>query len=207
MKTSIPLVYIERQLVRQLSSFFLLDETDYDLINVKMGGVISRCEYCFSRTDNKYYSYNGETYFSPYQSAQYTIFLYYFSNTLSHEPDGRLLADKLYYLNKIMNACDLYHEIELPDFFRLDHPVGSVMGRAKYGDGFRFAQNCTVGNNKGIYPILGNNVRMCANSSIIGKCVIGNNVTIGANSGVKDENIPDNCLVFGHSPHLIIKQR
>lgn len=38
MKTSIPLVYIERQLVRQLSSFFLLDETDYDLINVKMGG-------------------------------------------------------------------------------------------------------------------------------------------------------------------------
>lgn len=48
---------------------------------------------------------------------------------------------------------------------------------------------------------------MCANSSIIGKCVIGNNVTIAANSGVKDENIPDNSLVFGHSPNLIIKVR
>lgn len=106
-----------------------------------------------------------------------------------------------------MNACDLYHEVELPSFFKLDHPVGSVMGRAKYGNGFSFTQNCTVGNNKGIYPIIGENVRMCANASIIGKCVIGNNVTIGANSGVKDEDIPDNSLVFGQSPHLIIKQR
>lgn len=42
-----------------------------------MGGVISRCEYCFSRTKNKYYSCDGETYFNPYQSAQYTIFLYF----------------------------------------------------------------------------------------------------------------------------------
>ena len=61
------------------------------------------------------------------------------------------------------------------------------MGRAEYGEGFSFGQNCTVGNNKGIYPVLGENVRMCANSSIIGNCRIGDNVIIGANSGVKDE--------------------
>lgn len=149
----------------------------------------------------------GEPYFNPYQSAQYTIFLYYFSNTVSRETDCRFLADKLYYLNKIMNACDLYHEVELPKFFKLDHPVGSVMGRARYGEGFSFSQNCTVGNNRGIYPVIGENVRMCANSSIIGNCVIGNNVTIGANSGVKDENIPDDSLVFGHSPNLIIVRK
>jgi len=107
----------------------------------------------------------------------------------------------------VMNGCDLFYEIGLPRFFHLDHPVGSVMGRAKYGEGFSFGQNCTVGNNRGIYPVLGENVRMCANSSIIGNCNIGDNVIIGANSGVKDENIPDNSLVFGYSPHLIIKQR
>ena len=169
--------------------------------------MISRCEYCFSYTKNKYYSCDGETYFNPYQSAQYTIFLYFFSNTVSQETHNRLLADKLYYLNKIMNGCDLYHEVALPDYFTLDHPVGSVMGRAEYGEGFSFGQNCTVGNNRGIYPIIGRNVRMCANSSIIGNCHIGNNVTIGANSGVKDENVPDNCIVFGYSPNLIIKQK
>ena len=132
---------------------------------------------------------------------------YYFANTISYETGNQLLADKLYYLNKIMNACDLYHEVELPDFFTLDHPVGSVMGRARYGEGFSFSQNCTVGNNRGIYPTLGQNVQMCANSSIIGDCNIGDNVIIGANSGVKDENVPDNCIVFGYSPNLTIKQK
>ena len=106
-----------------------------------------------------------------------------------------------------MNGCDLYHEVNLPHYFTLDHPVGSVMGRAEYGEGFSFGQNCTVGNNKGIYPVLGENVRMCANSSIIGNCRIGDNVIIGANSGVKDEDVPDNSIVFGYSPHLIIKDK
>lgn len=70
-----------------------------------------------------------------------------------------------------------------------------------------FSQNCTVGNNRGIYPYIGQNVYMCANSSIIGNCHIGNNVIIGANSGVKDEDIPDDCMVFGYSPNLIIKRK
>lgn len=207
MLTAIPLSNIEKQLIHQLSSFFILETFEIELIKIKMQGVISRCEKCFARTSNKYYFHDSKTFFSPYQSAQYTIFLYYFSNTIFRESATRLLADKLYYLNKIMNACDLYYEVELPEFFRLDHPVGSVMGRARYGDGFSFAQNCTVGNNRGIYPIIGENVRMCAGSSIIGDCKIGHDVIIGANSGVKDENIPDNSLVFGHSPYLIIKQR
>lgn len=174
---------------------------------IKLGGVILRCEHCFSLNPNKYYSQVGNVYFSPYQSAQYTIFLYYFSNTIWKESRDENLAAKLYYLNKIMNGCDLYYEVELPAFFMLDHPVGSVMGRAKYGNGFQFGQNCTVGNNKGIYPIIGENVRMCANTSIIGNCHIGNNVVIGSNSGVKDEDIPDNSIVFGYSPNLIIKRK
>lgn len=122
------------------------------------------------------------------------------------EPESRL-ADKVYYLNKMLNGCDLYHQVELPKFFRLDHPVGSVMGRAVYGEGFMFAQNCTVGNNKGIYPIIGENVRMCAYSSILGNCKIGNNVILGAHAAVKDTDIPDNSIVFGQSPNLILKKQ
>lgn len=117
MITSISIEAIEKQLLQQLSSFFFLSEEDEMLINIKWG-VISRCEYCFSRTKNKYYSCDGETYFNPYQSAQYTIFLYFFANTISQDTDNRLLADKLYYLNKIMNGCDLYHEVNLPHYLR-----------------------------------------------------------------------------------------
>lgn len=89
----------------------------------------------------------------------------------------------------------------------LDHPVGTVMGRANYSDYFSFAQNCTVGNNNGIYPTIGSKVRMCANSMILGNCIIGNNVTLGANCCVKDETIESDTIVFGSSPNLIIKYK
>lgn len=207
MKTSLSVETIEKNLLRQLSGFWEISKEEELLIKVKMGGVLSRCEYNFERTPNKYYSQNGNTFFNPLQSAQYTIFLYYFSNTIIKETGNRSLADKLYYLNKIMNGCDLYHEVELPRFFKLDHPVGSVMGRAQYGEGFSFGQCCTVGNNKGIYPVIEENVRMCAFSSIIGNSRIGNNVTLGAGTLIKDENIPSDCLVFGQSPNLIIKRK
>lgn len=106
-----------------------------------------------------------------------------------------------------MSSCDLFYEVELPDFFMLDHPQGTVMGRAKYSDGFSFSQYSTVGNNKGIYPVIGRNCEMCMNSAIIGNCHIGDNVTIGAGALVKDEDIPSDCMVFGQSPNLIIKAK
>ena len=145
-------------------------------------------------------------FFNPFHSGQYCIYLYYLSNEVWKYGDS-ILADKVYYLNKIMNGCDLFYEVELPEVFMLDHPVGSVMGRAIYGERFTFGQNCTVGNNKGIYPKIGCNVKLSTHSSIIGNCHIGDNVTIGAYACVKDQDIPDNSIVFGQSPNLIIKSK
>ena len=207
MKTSISISDIEEQLLVQLSSHFIIKQNDKSLIRDNLFETLKRVEYCFEKTPNKYYSKNGETYFNPYHSAQYTIFLYYLSNTI-YKTGTSLLSDKIYYLNKIMNACDLFYAIELPDFFMLEHPVGSVMGRATYGEGFMFYQNCTVGGNLRLeYPVIGKHVRMYANSSIIGKCIIGDEVQVAAGSLIKDENIPNNCIVFGQSPNLIVKKK
>ena len=79
----------------------------------------------------------------------------------------------------------------------LDHPVGSVLGRAQYGEFFSFSQNCTVGNNKGIYPVIGKNVGMLSGSKILGKCEIGDNVIVAANTYIKDQSVPPYSLVFG----------
>ncbi len=68
-------------------------------------------------------------------------------------------------------------------------------------------QNCTVGGNKGFYPTLGKNFRMMSGSKILGESNVGDNVTLAANTYVKDTDIPDNSLVFGNSPNLIIKLR
>lgn len=90
--------------------------------------------------------------------------------------------------------------------------MDDVMGRAQYGEGFSFLQGCTVGGYTPIskipvYPTIGENVAMYANSTIIGNCTIGNNVNIGAGALVKNEDIPSDTNVFGQSPNLIIKSR
>lgn len=205
MITSVPQEQIIENLFRQLNLFGVTLDEQNVILRIK-GGVFARVERCFKQTPNKYYSKDGEIYFNPYHSGQYCIFLYFLSNEVWKKGNS-LLADKIYFLNKMLNACDMFYEVELPDFFMLDHPVGSVMGRAKYSNGLSFAQNCSVGNNNGIYPVLGSHVRMCANSSILGNCHIGDNVTIGAYACVKDQDVPANSIVFGQSPNLIIKPK
>jgi serine O-acetyltransferase len=141
------------------------------------------------------------------------IFLYFLSNTIYKTGGATSLCDKVYYLNKIMNSVDLLYAIELPVHWSAEHPLGSVMGRAKYGDKFFFYQGCTVGgsgrmdgNGNCIYPIIEENVTLYCNSTVLGKCHIGKNVRIGAGAIVKDQDIPDDCTVFGESPNLIIKK-
>ena len=163
-----------------------------------------RSFYCFKNTKNKYYGDLGEIKFSPWHSGQWCIFLYYLSNCLSSQHSDT--ASKVYYLNKMLNNVDLYHEVELPIVFSLDHPLGSVLGRAIYGNYFSFSQGCTVGNNKGIYPTIGTNVRMLSNSKIIGRSKIGDNAVISANCYIKDIDVPSDTIVFGQSPNLTFRK-
>ena len=199
---------ILKGLISQLTSFFSVSGEETNVLNSLSETVFKRCEINFSKNKNKYYSKSGEAYFNPCHSGQYTVFLYYFSNTVfKNESHHIRLADKIYYLNRIMNACDLFYEVELPEIFMLDHPLGSVMGRGKFGEYFAFSQNCTVGNNNNIFPVIGKHVTMTANSMILGNSKIGNNVILGAGACVKDQNVPDDSFVFGSSPNLIIKKR
>lgn len=166
---------------------------------------LAKVNKCFEVTKNKYYHNETGVYFSPFHSGQYAIFLYYLSNTIYHAGGSSLLATKLYYLNKILHSIDWYYEIELPEYWGFEHPLGSVLGRAKYSNGFFFYQGCTVGGNKGKYPSMGKNVILYSNVTILGDTNIGNNVIISTGSMIKDAIIPNNCLVFGQSPNLIIK--
>ena len=90
--------------------------------------------------------------------------------------------------------------------------MGSVMGKADYGNHFFFYQGCTVGGNRDksgklYYPVIGENVLMYSNSSILGDALIGNNVIISAGTIIVGDNVPDNSIVFGRTPNLIIKRK
>ena len=148
--------------------------------------------------------------FNILHSVSWSIFLYRISRLL-YIKGNQYEADCVYYLNKIMNANDWYYEVQLPVHFMAEHPLGSVLGKAKYGDYLFVYQGTTIGGNrkngKLFYPKLGNNLVLYANSTILGDTVIGNNVIISANTYLINENIPNNCIVFGQSPNLVIKNK
>lgn len=120
-------------------------------------------------------------------------------------------ADIVYYLNKIMHANDWFYQIKLPVHFLAEHPIGSVLGKANYGDYLFVYQGTTIGGNrkkgKLFYPTLGSNVLLYANSTVLGDTKIGNNVIISADTYLLNEDIPDNCIVFGKSPNINIKMK
>lgn len=194
---------------KQLNSLFIFDQaTEGELLAQGVDAALEQCKYCFAHTANKYYHKENQIYFNPFHSGQYSIFLYFLAaSVFGRVKSGSTLPDRIYYLNKCLNGLDLFYEVRMPKVFFLDHPVGSVLGRAIYGERFFFSQNCTVGNNKGVYPEFGQNVKMLSGSKVLGNCRIGDNVIIAANTYVKDCDIPECSLVFGSSPNLIIKTK
>ncbi len=161
---------------------------------------------------NKYVWHDGEPVFTPWNSAQYAVFLYLVSNSIYREYGGAKEADLVYYLNKVMHACDWFYAIELPEIFFGEHLMGSVLGRARYGNHFFIYQGTTVGGNRDsdgkiLYPVIGNHVLMYTGSCIIGNCSVGSNVILSAGTIVLNEDIPDNAIVFGKSPDLMIKRK
>lgn len=194
-------------LIKRLENFFLLSEEERIEIKNFHPYVLDKLKTCFEGIDNKYFKRNEKIFFSPNHSGQYLIYLYFYSNVFSSIGiTGNKLKDKIYYLNKILHSVDIYAEVKLPSVFFFEHPLGLVLGRAIYGNNFFAMQGCTVGGNKGKYPIIGENVKMFSNSKIIGNSIIGDNVWLSANSYIKDEDIPNQSIVFGSSPNLIIKQ-
>ena len=55
--------------------------------------------------------------------------------------------------------------------------------------------------------MIGEHVIMYSNSKILGNSTIGNNVIISANTYIKGEDIPDDCIVFGRTPDILIRQK
>lgn len=196
---------IERLLIGQLNSFCW--KYDDKIMRAYIDVAIKRMEICTSRLSNNH------TEFSPYHTVSWSIFLYYLANTLGKlgGHNHKREAEVVYYLNKVMHANDWFYEIQLPDHFWAEHPLGSVLGRAKYGDYFFVYQGTTVGGNRKngelFYPTIGDHVLMYANSTILGDCHIGDNVIISANTYLINEVIPSNSIVFGASPTVTIKTK
>lgn len=197
------------QLQLQLHSNF--KSVDFQCINRYFDEAYERCKKSISVLNNKYLiGRDGLPEVSINHSGCWSVFLYYLSNTIWKYGEIEC-AEQIYYLNKILHSVDWYCGIDLPEHFMVEHPIGSVLGKAQYGDYLFIYQGVTIGGNielntgKTAYPVLGNNVLMYADSKILGDSTIGNNVILSANSCVINQKIPDDFVVFGISPNLVMK--
>lgn len=207
------LAIIKQDFIRQISAFWYDSfVSEWDELDYYLETAVKTVEKVLEASHNKYYEQYG---FNHTNSVQYCLFLYHLSHLIGTSAGGKseliALADRTYYLNKIMNGVDWYWGIELPEYMMCEHPIGTVLGRASYGNYFFVYQGCTVGGNRKngrlCYPSIGNFVLLYSNSKILGDSHIGNNVIIAANTMIVDEDIPDNAIVFGQSPNLIIKKK
>ena len=191
----------------QLDAIFPLTIWEREIIDSVIDEVLHRCEVCFEASTDRYYSKEGQTYFNILHADQHAVYLYFLSNSIYKRfPEHLALAEKVFRLNKMFNANDIYCTVELPPIFKLVHSIGIVIAPGtKIGNYFKITHNCTLGNNNGHVPELDDWVFMMPGSKIAGKSHIGTHSVIASNTYIKDCDIPPYSLVFGSSPNLIIK--
>ena len=150
----------EKQLLHQLDQWW----PDYDksIIIDCIKPAIEKIEIDYSAMPSARYYCEGKLVFNPLHSLTWMLFLYRLSREIYQKFGAVKEADMIYYLNKIMHSIDWFYQVDLPIHFMAEHPLGSVLGKAKYGDFLFVYQGTTVGGNRRggalSYPVIGNNV-------------------------------------------------
>lgn len=195
---------LARYIASQVNHLF---PDEHPISEAQMLNAVERAEervfHCFQNIRKKYFNDQGVTHFNHLISDQYCMYLYMLSNHVYTESQDEQLATKLYYLNKALNGVDIFYTTQLPEIFLLVHPLGTILGRAKFSDYFIAYQGVTVGClNEGIFPTFEGKTIMYANSKVLGTCTVGDNVCFAADSTVINKDIPSNKVVLGRSPSL-----
>jgi len=185
---------------RQLNHFYP-DNRPVDLRTqeAQVRRALDRLEHCFNQCSLKHYFDGEQSHFNHLYSDHYVMYVWYLANTIWKDGGDRNICNKLYYLNKSMHGLDCMFDTQLPDIFLVFHGVGTMLGKGSYSDYFVVLQGCTIGMNKGKYPVLGRGVALTAHSSLIGDCLVGDLVTIANHTSVMDTHIPARTVLFTNS--------
>jgi serine O-acetyltransferase len=201
MHTSLPPAALAEYVARQTEAFFPDGATDRPRLRLGLDGALERLAHCFGHIHQKYYRRDGEPTYDHLHTDQHAALLYLLSHVLHAELGETALAAKAYALNKALHGLDVFYEVELPAVFLFQHPVGTVLGRARYADHLVVYQGVTVGSNlDGDRPQLGDGVVLFGGSRVLGRARLGANTWIAPAAVVMDVELPDDSVVFGMPP-------
>lgn len=102
---------------------------------------------------------------------------------------------------EILTGISLPASIKIGGSFYIGHFGGIILNsKAIIGNNCNLSQGVTIGvsglgEKRGV-PMIGNNVYIGANATVVGRITVGNNVLIGANTFV-NSNVLDNGVVLG----------
>jgi len=166
---------------------------------------LERLEHCFLHNRMKCYWDDKGPRFNHRHTDQYAVFLYYLSHA-AFKAEQIPAAEKAYALNKALHGLDAFYEVVLPDVFALQHPVGTVLGRATYANYFVAYQNVTVGDDtKGNQPVFGEGVVLYGGARVIGGARIGANCFISTGALVLGDTVGNDHVAYGQYPKLTAK--
>jgi len=128
-------------------------------------------------------------------SDEYASFLFFLSSQAWRDSNIDL-AELAYLVNRRLNSFDCFYTRQLPEVFHLEHPVGSVIGQAVFGEYLVVYQGVSVGGDLKLrYPEFGDGVALFAKSTIIGSAKVGSNCAIGAGVQIYGRSIPSDTAV------------
>jgi serine O-acetyltransferase len=202
--TSLSVIDLANYVARQLFTFFP-DKDESVTARSLVGEAVERLEHCVRHVRMKGWWGATGPQFNHLHTDQYAVFLYYLSNTAFQRGEGSLAA-KAYALNKALHGLDAFYEVALPAIFALVHPVGTVLGRATYGDYFCAYQNVSVGSDlENRHPVVGRGVVLYGGAKVIGTATVGDNCMLSTGCTVLGDQVPDNHIAFGHHKALATK--
>ncbi|MBI1894807.1 MAG: serine O-acetyltransferase [Candidatus Rokubacteria bacterium] len=124
----------------------------------------------------------------------------------------RWIAYLIYRFSLMLTGADIPPTVRIGKNFSIPHPVGIVIGTGVViGDNVKMMSGVVLGSKNAhrsysdnLYPVVGNNVFIGANSVILGSITIGDDSIIGACTVVTNP-IPRQSVVRGAAP--LVEQR
>lgn len=194
--------------VRQINLLFPDgSEVDVPCLMDCINGALRRLEHCFTHISNKYFFDGDSAVFDHLHGDQYAMWLYLLANELHQRGGPADVCKKLFLLNKALNGCDIYFEVELPSIFLLVHPLGTVLGRGVYSDFLIAYQRVGVGSNHDVYPALGAHLTLRPGASVLGSSTVGRCCTIAAESLLLDHDLPDHSIYIGNPRDYTVRSQ